>query len=149
MQSIGFRPTRRTSCSPIYQSMSIRKLKNSAFIAVRTLIAPKCRLTLREAVDTTERVNEGLAQMADWRRLRFVPMRPEWYGVDPIHIRPSLWHPAWQQFLATTSSLRGGRVGAKPWGSIACCPNARHSLAWSRRECSQADGCAARENLLF
>ena len=78
---------------------SIRKLKTSAFIAVRTLIAPKCRLTLREAVDTTERVNDGLAALAERRRLRFVRMRPEWYGADPIHIRPSLWHPAWQHIL--------------------------------------------------
>ena len=50
---------------------AIRKLKKPAFIAVRTLLAPKCRLTLREAVDTTERVNEGLAQMADRRAAPF------------------------------------------------------------------------------
>jgi len=37
--------------------------------------------------------------MAERRQLRFVRMRPEWYGVDPIHIRPSLWHPAWQHIL--------------------------------------------------
>ena len=78
---------------------ALRKLKMPAFIAVRTLLAPKCRLTLSQAVETAERVNYGLAQMAERRRLRFVHMRPEWYGVDPIHIRPSLWHPAWQHIL--------------------------------------------------
>ena len=78
---------------------SIKRLGVPAFLAVRTLVAPRCRLTLSAAVETAERVNDGLTQMADRRRLRFVPMRPEWYGVDPIHIRPSLWHPAWQHIL--------------------------------------------------
>ncbi len=54
----------------------IKKLRMPAFIAVRTLVAPKCRLTLSEAVETTERVNYGLAQMADRRRLRFVRHAP-------------------------------------------------------------------------
>lgn len=106
---------------------AIRKLKNSAFIAVRTLIAPKCRLTLREAVDTTERVNEGLAQMADRRRLRFVPMRPEWYGVDPIHIRPSLWHPAWQHILGD-DIVAAGRASWREAMGLYCMLPERQTL---------------------
>ncbi len=78
---------------------SIRRLSRSSFLVFRSLLAPGCRLSLAEVVDTAERVNDGLSSLASARRLHFVPMRSEWYGVDPIHIRPSLWHPAWQHIL--------------------------------------------------
>jgi hypothetical protein len=29
-----------------------------------------------------------------------VKLRPEWYGLDPIHIRPSLWGEAWRTVFA-------------------------------------------------
>jgi hypothetical protein len=31
--------------------------------------------------------------------LEYFRLRPEWYGADPIHIRPSLWRSAWQEIL--------------------------------------------------
>jgi hypothetical protein len=78
---------------------NIRRLSTPAFLVFRSLFAPQCRLSLAEVVDTAERVNHGLASLAAARGLQFVQMRREWYGVDPIHIRPGLWRPAWQQIL--------------------------------------------------
>jgi hypothetical protein len=78
---------------------SVRRLSEPTFLVFRSLLASRCRLSLAEIVDTAERVNEGLSSLASERRLQFVPMRPEWYGADPIHIRPALWHHAWQHIL--------------------------------------------------
>ena len=83
---------------------SVRRLSEPTFLVFRSLLASRCRLSLAEIVDTAERVNEGLASLASARRLQFVPMRAEWYGADPIHIRPALWHHAWQHILGFEGS---------------------------------------------
>ena len=122
---------------------AIKRLRVPAFIAVRTLVAPRCRLTLSAAVETVERVNYGLAQMADRVACASCPcVLSGTASIRSTSDRASGIQPG-NIFLATTSSLRFGRAGAKPWGCTACCPSARHSLAWSKRECSRADGCAA------
>ena len=78
---------------------SIRRLSRSTFLLFRSLLVPRCRLSLAEVVDTAERVNDGLSSLASARRLHFAHDEIQWYGVDPIHIRPCLWHPAWQHIL--------------------------------------------------
>ena len=78
---------------------SIRALSNAKYLALRSIIAPQCRLSLVQVVDGTERVNEGLIELARRHGLSLLHLKPEWYGVDPIHIRPSLWHRAWQEIL--------------------------------------------------
>ena len=45
-------------------------------------------------------VEDGLRTVAASSGLRFVAMQPDWYGMDPIHIRPSLWQSVWRQMLA-------------------------------------------------
>jgi len=66
---------------------------------MRTVLFPGCRLTLEQVGEIAAAIEDGLVQLASARGLRFVPMNPEWYGFDPIHIRPSLWQPAWRQML--------------------------------------------------
>jgi hypothetical protein len=94
---------------------SVRRLSTRHFLLVRSLLFPGSRLSLGEIVDTAERVNDGLASLAAARGLRFVRMRSEWYGVDPIHIRPALWRPAWQHILGCEANDRP-RPGARREG---------------------------------
>ncbi len=43
--------------------------------------------------------------------LRFLRLKPEWYGLDPIHIRPGMWNAAWQEILCGDApSIPGGRA---------------------------------------
>ena len=44
-------------------------------------------------------VNEGLAALAAARGLRLLRLKEHWYGIDPIHIRPSQWRSAWREIL--------------------------------------------------
>ncbi len=48
-------------------------------------------------------MNAGLADLASAHGLRLFHLDPAWYGVDPIHVRPSLWRQAWQQILDADS----------------------------------------------
>jgi hypothetical protein len=75
------------------------RLSRLEFLAFRSIVVPQCRLSLVEVLDTAERVNEGLASIAAARGVNFFRLKPEWYGADPIHIRPSLWRSAWQEIL--------------------------------------------------
>jgi hypothetical protein len=88
---------------------SIRKLSNLKFLAVRSVLVPSCRLPLTRVVDTAERVNAGLAELAAAHGVRFVELDPSWYGFDPIHVRPSLWGVAWRQILGVPSEPANGR----------------------------------------
>ena len=63
-------------------------------------------------LDAAERVNDGLAQLSAARGIKLFRLDPDWYGFDPIHIRRSLWRPAWEQILGVTPPVRSN--GA-PW----------------------------------
>lgn len=89
---------------------SIRRLSPFGFRAVRTVFFPGCRLPLDAVLATAEAVNAGLGQLAEAHRARFVHLQPSWYGIDPIHIRPSLWRDAWQQILGASGQIARSRV---------------------------------------
>jgi hypothetical protein len=94
---------------------SIRRLSNRKFLLLRSLLASECRLSLAEVLDTAERVNDGLSSLAAARGLHFVQMRSDWYGLDPIHIRPALWRPAWQHILGCEASDRATAAWREGW----------------------------------
>jgi hypothetical protein len=89
----------------------IRLLSPGAFLFFRTLFVPQCRLTQAETRDASERIDDALCAIADRRGARFVPLRLEWYGADPIHIRPGAWAEAWGEIVtgATAGPGRGWR----------------------------------------
>ena len=89
---------------------SVYRLSNIKFLAFRSIYVPSCRLTLGQAIDRAERVNEGLGKLSATYGIKFVGLDPAWYGFDPIHVRPSQWRPAWQQILGVQPEERfGGR----------------------------------------
>src|SRR5690348_8919480 len=87
-----------------------RRLSSMEFLAFRSLVVPQCRLSLAQVMDTAERVNVGLQAIAVSRGVDFFQLKPEWYGIDPIHIRPSQFGR--EQFTAQAgiSLAPGGRV---------------------------------------
>ena len=65
----------------------------------RSVLFPPSRLSQAEVLEMAEQIDNGLVQLAFARGLKFFQLNPSWYGFDPIHIRPSLWRPAWQEIL--------------------------------------------------
>lgn len=94
---------------------TMRRLTPLKFLAFRSLLLPSCRLSLDQVLDTAERVNTGLVSLARSRGVKLVRLKPDWYGVDPIHIRPSLWHSAWCEILGADDSSRNGRSAFEQW----------------------------------
>jgi hypothetical protein len=86
----------------------IRGLTPARYLFFRTLLVPSCRLTLVETQRRSEQVAEGLAELAARRSLRLVPLRPEWYGQDPIHFRPPAWSTAWREIAGCPETRAPG-----------------------------------------
>jgi hypothetical protein len=78
---------------------SIRRLSPLKFLALRTVLFPPCRLSFGQILERAEEVATGLEALAKKRGLRFFPLKPHWYGFDPIHIRPGQWRAAWREIL--------------------------------------------------
>ena len=78
---------------------SMRRLSKAKFLLFRSVLVPSCRLSMAEALERAERVNEGLFDLAAAHSARLFRLRSDWYGFDPIHIRPSLWRAAWREIL--------------------------------------------------
>ena len=91
---------------------SVRRLSNLKFLAFRTALVPSCRLPLAHVIERAEQVNAGLAILADTYGARLFHLNPAWYGFDPIHIKPSLWRPAWQQILGVQPRTETGKGSA-------------------------------------
>lgn len=88
---------------------SIYRLSNLKFLAFRTILVPSCRLSLAQAIDRAELVNDGLAKLSVAHGAKLFRLDPAWYGFDPIHMRPSLWRPAWQQILGAQPQVKSNR----------------------------------------
>jgi hypothetical protein len=83
---------------------SIRRLSPAKFLAFRTFLFHRCRLTFPQATDAAEEIDTGLAGLAARHEARFVGLRPEWYGFDPVHFRPGRWGAAWREILGAEAS---------------------------------------------
>jgi len=88
---------------------SIGRLSAAKFLLFRSVIVPRCRLSLEQVAGVAGRVNDGLCALATARGLSLRHLREDWYGVDPIHIRPPLWRPAWREILL--GDAEGAAVG--------------------------------------
>lgn len=75
------------------------------FLLFRSLFFPWCRMSFEQTMDAARQVDAGLEALTVARGIRFCRLKPEWYGVDPIHIRPGMWRLAWQEILG------GGGIG--------------------------------------
>jgi len=74
-------------------------LSERQFRIFRAVMFPSSHQTLAGAQASTLVVQAGLERMAAERALRFVPLRAEWYGVDPIHYRYRFWRRVWGEFI--------------------------------------------------
>jgi hypothetical protein len=89
---------------------NIRGLSPAKFVSFRSILFPHSRLSHSQVLAAAERVDAGLAQLSANCNLRLFRLDPEWYGLDPIHIRRSLWLSAWREILDLRSPV--GRYGS-------------------------------------
>jgi hypothetical protein len=85
----------------------LRRLSRPEFLLFRTILFPSSCQSFDQVLETAERINAGLVDLAASHGARILPLNPAWYGFDPIHIRPSHWRPAWREILGSQSDADG------------------------------------------
>ena len=65
----------------------------------RTLLFPKCNLSLDETVARATELNHLVYEVGRRRRIPVVAPPHHWYGVDPIHIKMRYWREAWHAMI--------------------------------------------------
>ena len=117
---------------------SVASLSNARFLLFRSILVPSCRLSLPDVVDRSAAVAEGLARLAARHDARFVELKAEWYGFDPIHIRPRLWEAAWREILLGDGASRPSKTqarGLREWLRLyAARPEQRWLLGHEQRQ---------------
>lgn len=88
----------------------IGALGQARYLAVRSIIFPRCRLSLAEVRTTAHTVHAGLRALAARAGAVFVEPEPSWYGLDPIHVRRAARPRAWERML--DAGPEGGQVAA-------------------------------------
>jgi hypothetical protein len=83
---------------------SIRQLSPAKYLVFRSILFPGCRTSLDQLMESTEKLNAGLAVLSTELDARFYTPSPDWYGVDPIHIRRRFWPLAWSEMLGSDPS---------------------------------------------
>ena len=113
---------------------SINRLSNAKYLAVRSLLFPACRVPLAQARETAALIAAGLPALAAARGLRLQHLREEWYGFDPIHMRPSRWREAWGEILAGEEAREAaGRCTRGEWLRLYLMPPERRWLLGRER----------------
>ncbi|MEO8501919.1 MAG: SGNH/GDSL hydrolase family protein [Vicinamibacteria bacterium] len=105
---------------------NVGRLSSAKFLFFRSLFFPPSRVTRDQAFERVAEVNLGLAGLAASKGLRFVNLRPEWYGVDPIHLRPRVWRTAWREILMGEGTVGGAtRFSGLEWARLHTFPPER------------------------
>jgi len=65
---------------------SIDRLSERRFVFFRNLFYPSCRLSRNETISRACAVHEGLQEMAARRGFVLHEQKPEWFGLDGIHV---------------------------------------------------------------
>ncbi|MEQ9406782.1 MAG: hypothetical protein RIK87_03615 [Fuerstiella sp.] len=66
---------------------SVERLGQAGFIFFRSVLFPKCRLSLSDVQGHTRELDERLSELSEQQSLTLFSPASEWYGLDPIHIR--------------------------------------------------------------
>ena len=111
---------------------NIRRLSPARFLVFRSILFPSCRQSLGQVLAIAERVNAGLVELSTDRSVRLFRLDPSWYGLDPIHIRPSLWRSAWQEILDAPSAA-SARTSLREGLTLYCMPPERRWILGSEQ----------------
>ncbi len=79
---------------------SVESLSAVRFGVFRTLFFPGSRLTREAAIVGARRLDRAIAEIGAELGAVCVTLRPDWYGIDPIHIRRGARDGAWREMLA-------------------------------------------------
>jgi hypothetical protein len=108
------------------------------YLLFRSVFFPRCRLTYDQTMRASAEVDAGLQAIAAGRGAAFVSLKKEWYGLDPIHIRPRMWNAAWQEMLCGgDQAVSSGRATRREAIRLYCLQPEQASILGRQRHTPQ------------
>ncbi|MEO8497163.1 MAG: hypothetical protein ABI614_18985 [Planctomycetota bacterium] len=121
---------------------SIEALGTLRFLAMRTLLFPKSRLTLSDALKTARELNANVTELANQYEAVIVEPARHWYGFDPIHIKHGDQPDAWRQILRAWNpdeDIATARHSLLRWASLRRIrPQSRHMFGFLQQQTQPA-----------
>jgi hypothetical protein len=77
---------------PMVALMGVGKVR---FSVLRAVLFPRCRLAQGELLERAKRLDAGLRELAEVRKIPIFSAPNAWYGLDPIHPRRSQMKAWW------------------------------------------------------
>lgn len=78
---------------------SLANLSRARFLCARSCFFPQSRLTLPDVQRLAEELEAGIIALGEREGVTLVEPEGDWYGLDPIHIRPGRKNVAWQSIF--------------------------------------------------
>jgi hypothetical protein len=117
---------------------NVARVSPGTFHLVRSACFPRCGLGFAALVDRAQELDRRVRELARARGLLIAEHRPEWYGLDPFHIRARHWAGAWRDILSPWSGETP--VAAVPAASLRnwlylrlLAPERRWLFGWEQR----------------
>ncbi len=110
---------------PVFAGVEVGRWQ---FALLRRLLVPSCKLPREVVVERARHLQEALEALASHHRARFVPMRPQWYGFDPMHVRRRAWPELCAALLAAGPD--GSGAVRAPWRDRFRVASARPAERW-------------------
>ena len=122
---------------------SLVKVGPSRYYLMRSILFPKSRLTFAQARQSIQQLNKLIVDQGERDNVVVVQPQPNWYGLDPIHIRMRDWNRAWRDiffhFLEEKISKSPTPSPRLWWRLRFAIPHERKLFGWSQ--------CAAQPSL--
>lgn len=94
---------------------SVTRLSPRRFALLRTLLFPKSRIQLDDALHTARRVAEQVVDLAARYEVALAQPAEHWYGFDPIHVLRRHQPQAWQSILSRWCEDQAQQCAAHEW----------------------------------
>jgi hypothetical protein len=91
----------------------LRRLTPVRFRIIRTMLFPKSKLQLIDALKAAEHIDEQLQHLARKFGGCYVSPDDDWYGIDPIHIKLRHWKTAWRKYFHGFEPLTSKKTSTK------------------------------------
>jgi len=78
---------------------NLEKISVFRYRAMLSVLYPRCRIPLSVMRERAIELNELLREATARRALTTIEHQPDWYGLDPVHIRIRAWRDAWPMIL--------------------------------------------------
>ena len=108
---------------------SLKHLSPARFEVIRRLIFPRQGLTWSALQPRIRHLDAGMRELAQRHGAHWIEAQPDWFGWDPIHIRPSHQVRAWRSIFGPWSA----------WQPETTATPIKSPLQWAARTCRPAE----------